>query len=181
MKKLLITLFVLSLCLCLCLCCYAKAEENADVDIREYLQERIVPVVVGVATSVVALITTLYKIATSLKALSGTKDTLEQDTQKREEASKILGEQVEQIKASIKDVPNLEKSIEELKELCEAMAEILSLGFSANAEIVKSGKGKKMAVLLEGIKDIVQGGASRGAISVSSVTSTPTTEGGHEN
>ena len=160
MKKILIAFFVLSICLCLCLCCYAKAEENAEVDIKVYIQDKIVPIVVGVATSVVALITTLYKIATSLKALGNTKDTLEQDSQKREEATKILGEQVEQIKASIKDVPSLEKSIEELSALCSTIAEILSLGFSANEEIIKSGKGKRMSMLLENAKCIMQNAKS---------------------
>ena len=166
MKKLLFTVFALLMCLCLGLACFAKSDEilgessgtptptteTSEVDIKAYIQEKIVPIVVGVITSIVALITTLYKIGASLKALSGTRETLDADAKKREAAVASLREQVEQIKASIKDVPSLEKSIEELSELCSTIAEILSLGFSANEEIIKSGKGKKMNMLLENAK-----------------------------
>ena len=164
MKKLLFIMFALALCLCLSTACFAESNEiqggssatptteTSEVDIKAYIQEKIVPIVVGVITSIVALITTLYKIGTSLKALSGTRETLDADAKKREVAVASLGEQVEQIKASIKDVPSLEKSIEELSALCNTIAEILSLGFSANEEIIKSGKGKKMSILLENAK-----------------------------
>ena len=164
MKKLLFTVFALLMCLCLGLACFAESNEaqgglsgtptteTSEVDIKAYIQEKIVPIVVGVITSIVALITTLYKIGASLKALSGTRETLDADAKKREAAVASLGEQVEQIKASIKDVPSLEKSIEELSALCSTIAEILSLGFSANEEIIKSGKGKKMSILLENAK-----------------------------
>ena len=166
MKKILFVMFALLLCLSLGLACFAESgeiqngssetptstTETSEVDIKAYIQEKIVPIVVGVATSIVALITTLYKIGASLKALSGTKDTLAKEAKKRDEASQALSEQVEQIKASIKDVPNLEKSIAELSALCGTMAEILSLGFSANEEIIKSGKGKKMSILLQSAK-----------------------------
>ncbi len=164
MKKLLFTVFVLLMCICLGLACFAESNEiqggssatpttkTSDIDIKAYIQEKIVPIVVGVVTSIVALITTLYKIGASLKALSGTRETLDADAKKREAAVASLGEQVEQIKASIKDVPSLEKSIEELSALCSTIAEILSLGFSANEEIIKSGKGKKMSMLLQNAK-----------------------------
>ena len=166
MKKILFVMFALLLCLSLGLACFAESgeaqggssgtststTETSEVDIKAYIQEKIVPIVVGVATSIVALITTLYKIGASLKALSGTKDTLAKEAKKRDEASQALSEQVEQIKASIKDVPSLEKSIEELSVLCSTIAEILSLGFSANEEIIKSGKGKKMSILLQSAK-----------------------------
>lgn len=172
MKKILFIMFALALCICLGLACFAEGNEaqdgssatptteTSDIDIKAYIQEKIVPIVVGVVTSIVALITTLYKIGASLKALSGTRETLDADAKKREAAVASLGEQVEQIKASIKDVPSLEKSIEELKELCEAMAEILSLGFCANTEIIKSGKGKRMSILLENAKSIMQNAKS---------------------
>ena len=164
MKKILFIMFALALCLCLGLACFAEGNEaqggssatptteTSNIDIKAYIQEKIVPIVVGVATSIVALITTLYKIGASLKALSGTRETLDADAKKREAAVASLGEQVEQIKASIKDVPSLEKSIEELSALCSTIAEILSLGFSANEEIIKSGKGKKMSALLQNAK-----------------------------
>ena len=174
MKKLLFTVFALLMCLCLGLACFAKSDEiqgessgtptptteTSEVDIKAYIQEKIVPIVVGVVTSIVALITTLYKIGASLKALSGTRETLDADAKKREAAVASLGEQVEQIKASIKDVPSLEKSIEELSALCSTIAEILSLGFSANEEIIKSGKGKRMSILLENAKCIMQNAKS---------------------
>ena len=127
MKKLLFLFFALMLCIFLCFTCLATSEEGeteqkSEVDIKAYIQEKIVPIVVGVATSIVALITTLYKIGASLKALSGTRETLDADAKKREAAVASLGEQVEQIKASIKDVPSLEKSIEELSALCSTIA-----------------------------------------------------------
>lgn len=167
MKRILFVAFALMLCLCFSIICFAEGNEaqngssgmmtpttaeTSEVGIKAYIQEKIVPIVVGVATSIVALATTLYKIGTSLKALSGTKDSLDADSKKRDEASRVLTEQVEKIKESIKDVPNLEKSIEQLTDLCNTMAEILSLGFSANEEIINSGKGKRMSILLENAK-----------------------------
>ena len=192
MKKLLFTVFALLMCICLGLACFAKSDEiqggssatptteTSEVDIKAYIQEKIVPIVVGVITSIVALITTLYKIGASLKALSGTKDTLDADAKKREAAVASLGEQVEQIKASIKDVPSLEKSIEELSALCSTIAEILSLGFSANEEIIKSGKGKKMSMLLQNAKinpSVTQACLTKEAAPHPSPAATPSPQG----
>lgn len=169
-KKVLISITFFAL-LCLLLSCVSYAQEtgaNSKDDIKIYISEKIAPVVAGVLTSVIALVTTLGSIAKSLNSLKDTKSTFSKEAHERavsfSTSAKLLENKAEELKAAVECVPQLEgeliqlkKDIELLTSQCVDMAEILCLGFSANSDIIRSGKGKKMSVLLDGAKCKLQG------------------------
>lgn len=173
MKRLLTFIFAFALCLCLSTVCFAEDEMSAElsekenapsvtqgvtppsadgglaVNVKEYITEKIVPVAVGVLTSIIALGATLFKVAGILKSLRDAKDTFEGEARVRAELSRELKQEAQGLQETVKDVPGLNERVNALTERVEALAEILVLGFSANSEVIKSGKGKKMAALLE--------------------------------
>ena len=111
-------------------------------------------------TAVLAFLATIGTVARSLKSLKDTKDAFSDEAKERtiffESGIALLAGIAEELKEAVEGVPELKSKIEELSEKEELLAEILSLGFSANSEIIKSGKGKKMAMLLENAKRKVQ-------------------------
>ena len=163
-KKLMIFTFLLLACICLS--CVANAQEQATAeedDVSEYIQEKIAPVVAGVLTSVVALVTTLGSISKSLTSLKDTKSSFTAEAKERAESfnlsTEMLKAQAKEIKEMIGCVPELEGQLLQLKSevenlICQSttLAEILTLGFSANSEIIKSGRGEVMSTLLENAK-----------------------------
>ena len=150
MKKVLFFIFVLVLCVCLAGVCFAQGEVTEDFDVKAYIQERVVPVAVGVLTSILALGTMLFKITSALKSLKNTKESFESEATLRARLSREIQEQAREIKEAVEDLPNLKERVESLVAELRLNSEILSLGFSANAEVIKSGKGRKMSSLLEG-------------------------------
>ena len=157
MKRALSVFFVLRLCLCLSTVCFAQGEDG--VDVKAYVQEKIVPVIVAVLTSVLAFLATIGTVARSLKSLKDTRDSFADEAKERavffESGMALLEDKAQELKAMVEGVPELKSKIEELTQKEELLAEILSLGFSANSEIVKSGKGKRMALLLQNAKSTV--------------------------
>lgn len=152
MKRIVIFM-VLCFTLCLCFSTLAYAQNiDKEEEIDLYIKEKIVPVVVGVLTAVIALLTTLGSVAKSLNSLKDTKDTLSKEARVREEYSSTLKKEVEHLKEMVKDVPSLEEKINAMIDECQAIAQILSLGFSSNKEIIKSGKGREMSNLLEKVQ-----------------------------
>ena len=160
MKKVLTILFTVALALVMTLMCYASEIEQDAMELEIYITERIVPVIAGVLTSIVALITLLRSISKSLKGLKDTKSAFELEAEKRETSFKssteLLESKAQEIKEIVNDVPSIQAQISQLEnnigtlvDECEILAKILSLGFSANSEIVKSGKGRKMSLLIE--------------------------------
>ena len=164
MKKVLFICFALVLCVCMGISCLAEeinadtsstasgspspTGEGAEVNIKEYIQEKIVPVAVGVLTAVIAFAATLYKIASVLKSLKEAGRAIDTEGKIRKE----LKAQAQELKEGLSEVPALAKRLEELQKQVATLSEILTLGFCANEEIIRSGKGKKMAVLLENAK-----------------------------
>jgi len=143
----------------------AKEEkENTPFDIKEYLTEKILPIVAGVATSLVALGGTIYKIKSSLATLNSSNDSLSEvkktvsstlDNVKEELAKGIC-----QVQTKIKDIPELKEGYEELKssynELIKqnkALLEALKLGFESLPEAVRSGNARKIAIITEEVAD----------------------------
>ena len=157
MKRALSVFFVLVLCFCLSTVCFAQSE--GEIDVKAYVQEKIVPVIVAVLTSVLAFLTTIGTVARSLKSLKDTRDSFADEAKERavffESGMALLEDKARELKAMVEGVPELKSKIEELAQKEELLAEILSLGFSTNSEIVKSGKGKRMALLLENAKSAV--------------------------
>ena len=174
MKRVLFIALALVLCLCLSVGCFAQddvgqeqiptlqedGEREGEFDVKIYIMEKIVPVAVGVLTSALAFIATLGTIAKSLKALKDTKDAFKDEAKERavffECGIEMLSEKAQELTELVSDVPSLKEELTELAQECRLNSEILALGFSANSEIVKSGKGKKMSLLLENAKCKVQ-------------------------
>ena len=157
-KALLFVTAILLLFALLSTTCFASEVEEEETGLKAYIIDKIVPVAVAVLTSVLAFVTTLGTIARSLKALRSTKDDFAKEALAREKCFKegmgLLETKTEEIKEVVGEVPFLREKIQELTRECEILAEILSLGFSANSEIIKSGKGKKMSLLLENAKSV---------------------------
>ena len=166
MKKVLFIALALALCLCLSIGCFAQDEgrdvgaptptAEGGIDIKDYIMDKIVPVAVAVLTSAVAFIATLGTVAKSLKALKDTKDAFKDEAKERavffECGIEMLNEKAQELTELVSDVPRLKEELTELAQECRLNSEILALGFSANSEVIKSGKGKRMAVLLENAK-----------------------------
>lgn len=162
MKKLLIVLLIMTMAFVMTSVCYAGEIDFDVVELEAYISEKIVPVVAGVLTSIVALMTLLRSIAKSLKGLKDTKNAFETEAEKREISfqsnRELLENKAQEIKEIVNDVPSIQRQISQLEgnvdtliKECEVLAKIMSLGFSANSEIVKSGKGKKMSLLIESL------------------------------
>ena len=171
MKKVITILMILFLIVSLALIASAEGvEQDENEELRAYIEEKIVPVIVGVATSIVALLGTLKGILSALKELKKGRDdfkeTSKQIKQSTESDSKMLRADYNAIKDSVKDVPELlgaikrqDEKIEELKGIVAVSAEILSLAYSANSELVRTGKAKEMNRLLNklGTKEVSEG------------------------
>lgn len=181
MKKVITILMILVLCFSFAVIASAEKTENGgwekenseqnsnNEELRAYIEEKIVPVVVGVITSVVALIGTLKSLFSVLKELKTAKSNFEkiaaQNTEDTKKESLALRKDYDAIKESIKDVPELLKviekqdtKIEELKGALIVTTEILSLAYSANSELVRTGKAKEMNRLLDklGVKEMTE-------------------------
>ena len=91
MKKIMFILFAFMLCVGLALFCSAEEVQEASSDgdeewnVKEYVQEKIVPVAVGVITSVLALLATIGTVSRSLKSLSELKEGFGSEAKKRQE------------------------------------------------------------------------------------------------
>ena len=139
-------------------------EPSEDFDIQSYLTEKILPVVAGVATSIVALGGTIYKIKSSLSTLNCSNESLKEikntvsgtlDNVKSELAKGLC-----EVQTKVKEIPELKESYSELKnnysELLKqnkALMDALKLGFEALPEAVKSGNARKIAIIAEGVAD----------------------------
>ncbi|MBE6663833.1 MAG: hypothetical protein E7602_04960 [Ruminococcaceae bacterium] len=136
----------------------SRVEE--DFDLKAYIKEKIVPVVVGVLTSSSALLATLMAIRKSLASIGDTKDTFKKEARRREEKfreeSEHLREKTEEIEKMVALVPELEKRVTELDKNmqaliseCASLGKMISLGFSQDERVVTSGNGKKISKLLQ--------------------------------
>lgn len=161
MKRVITILLAIMLCLVFILVASAEeTEQNKEQEIKAYIEEKIVPVIIGVATSLIALLGTLKSVLSTLKSLRTSKDdfvTVSKDLKKSNEVDRqALREEYQAIKDAVSDVPELLKVIEAQDELIKRLeqsisvtAEILSLAYSANSELVRTGKAKKMYILLD--------------------------------
>ena len=172
MKKVITILMILIFAMSLVLVIGADemTHDGNNDELRAYIEEKIVPVIIGVATSIVALLGTLKGILSALKELKKGRDdfkeTSKQIKQSTESDSKMLRADYSAIKDSVKDVPELlgaikrqDEKIEELKGIVVVATEILSLAYSANSELVRTGKAKEMNRLLNklGTKEVSEG------------------------
>lgn len=129
-------------------------------DLRDYLIEKIAPVLVGVLTGVGALATTLGAIKKSLSSLKDAKKDLTDENAKNrelflEQSSQLVacGSKMEDTSLAIEDLSNkidtLEKQLYYLSEQSCSLAKIVTIGFLGDEKRVGSGTGEKMMLLLE--------------------------------
>ena len=124
-------------------------------ELSQYIKDKILPIIVGVITSISALLATLGGIFKSLSSLKGTKEMLSEDAESRRTSHTALltqlreqGERVQELKDSLAP---LETEIGELSKKCTGILRVLEMGFLENGDIVKSGKGREIATLISAL------------------------------
>lgn len=155
-KKILVLVFTVLLALTFSVTAFAA--ENEASDLGNYIEQKIVPVVIGVATALIGLFATLRQIFKALSELKGTKEALSKAQNEIKEQSNAellqmkkkydeilavaskISTQGEQIKA-------LALGIDTVKSQISNLSEIAYLGFSENQELVRSGKSREIAIL----------------------------------
>ena len=150
-----------------------EAEEGEEeFDLKAYVEDRIVPVISGVGAAIVAILVALGPLISAIKAIKNAAASFSKKDEERNasqrESNKIMQKSIERIEKNVEDVTKLQaqidafkKQTDELKLVCATLAKITALGFQSNADVVRSGKGKKMAVLLNKIANITdEGGAT---------------------
>lgn len=153
------TVLCILLALLMSLCAGASGIMQGE-EIKEMISEKIIPVIAGVLTSLVALLGTLKSIFKSLKELKGAKDSLESTQGEIKEQSTRefcqIKEKYDELKTLLADVPQLKTELDALAyslfELSEQMARLSKLsaiGFCQNPEIITSGKGKEITLLAQ--------------------------------
>lgn len=157
MKRLLTVLFAFALIFSLVMVTSASEPWQGE-ELRVYIEEKIVPILMGVATSIIALLGTLKCIFNALRALKESKLAFDKEQVLIKENSKRELDEIkakyDEIKLLIKDVPELDMQIRELHNkscvLIEEIAnlsKITSLGFSNDSELVTNGNARE-AILL---------------------------------
>ena len=130
----------------------SKTESGEETEEKEelsvYIKEKIAPIVVGVATSVIALLGAIGSIRKALFSLKDTKEVLML-------AQSTFNDELEKIRNEIKGVPelkdkfeNLSEDISSITEELKTIMEILALAYSSDEKLVKCGKASKMYKLL---------------------------------
>ena len=128
-------------------------------EIKEYIKERIIPVIVGVLTSLSAVLASLGAIKKSLVRLSGARDDFRNEAKERksefERQSELLNKKAEELSRLARLIPQLESELGELKASQEKLnaeayniGKMISLGFSGSQSVIKSGNGRKISALL---------------------------------
>lgn len=157
MKKKLTLIFILALVFIMSLSAFASDIASGE-ELKIYIEEKIIPVIAGVVTSLIALIGTLKSIFSALKQLKSAKEGFD-ITQNEIKSStsaelKQINEKYDDIKESIKDVPQLEKRLLELNSQMGTLisqmsnlSQLTAIGFCESSELVASGKGREIAIL----------------------------------
>ena len=171
MKKILTFIFIMLLVLALTTVAMASELETPNdkgEELKAYIEEKIVPIIMGVATSIIALLGTLKGVFNALRGLKESKDTFDREQAKITENSKRELEEIKakynEIKLLVVDVPKLSTQIEELKAKSSTLAteisnlsKIASLGFSENSQLVKDGKSREIVRLANKNEELISG------------------------
>lgn len=140
-----------------------EQSKTEEFNLKLYIQERIVPVVVGVITAIAGLLSTIMSIKKSVRSLTNLKNSFSEEKAQREASladnKKLLQDEVSRLQAQTKDLPEMKETIDQLREQIGTMGQMLQLAYSADANLVKTGKSKKMALLVEKIR-VTNGGDS---------------------
>ena len=182
MKRLLLLLFILIFACSLILVASANETEQSSNDaassndveqssndepasytlhptpLKEYIEEKILPVIVGVITSIIALLSTLKGVFSALKGLKDSKAVFDKEQEKirRESARELekITERYGEIKRELEGMYKLSPQIEAVdkrtmlltKEIAN-LSKIVSLGYTSDKELIKDGKARESIVL----------------------------------
>ena len=148
-----------------------STEKFEKSELKEYLEERILPVIIGVLTAVSALCATLFKIRRSLLKIKEARDDFKSEAKARDESfkrqSELLRVKSEELSNIALEIPKLKEQICELEKStgkvileCGYISQMISLGFGESKDVIKSGSGSKISrlekecrVISEGDKD----------------------------
>ena len=176
MKGILITILAVMLIFGMALSCLAASPDNTKdytdpsynedtaedgrFDIREYLTEKIAPIIAGVATSLVALLGGFAKLKSAVCSID--RSGKELDTLREGVKSTLSGVETQlkkglcDIEEKLKGVPEIKESYDEIRASClkleeqnEMLLEALKLGFESFPEAVKCGNARKIAIMSE--------------------------------
>ncbi len=138
----------------------AKSEKELKrEEIKAYIKEKIIPVVIGVLTSVSAILATLGAIKRALGSIGETKELFKKESKARDEKfqkdSEYLTKKSEEIESALALIPQLEneiaileKNTDKLISECCDLGKMISLGFSQDERVISSGNGQKIGRLL---------------------------------
>ncbi len=126
--------------------------------LKEYIEEKIAPIIVGVVTSIIALLSTLKGIFSALKGLRESKATFESEQTKIRENSERelqkITEKYGEIKTELEGVYRLSPQLEAVDKRTLLLAQeianlskIVSIGFAGDKELIKDGKAREAVVL----------------------------------
>lgn len=161
MKKALFALALIVTCLLLTVPVLGATEtDSAAPSLTEYITDKIIPIVAGVATSLIALIGAIGKLRSSVSSLDSSSAVI---TKLKDEVGATLermnGELnmgIRSIESTVADVPELKKSYEELrlayselKHQNQLLMEAIALGFSSIPDAVECGGARKIAIIAE--------------------------------
>ena len=141
-------------------------EDSEKTDLKTYVEERIVPVISGVGAAILAIFVALGPLISAFNAMKNAVASFSKRDEERnasvKESNRLMQKNIERIESNVADVPKLqaqvrmlERQADEMKLVCVTLAKITALGFQANADVVRSGKGKKMAVMLKKLSSTV--------------------------
>lgn len=133
--------------------------------LKDYIEEKILPIIVGVVTSIIALLSTLRGIFSSLKSLKASKENFEREQEKIKESSNAelekITEKYNEIKSEIKSVVQIKDGLCELKEKTEILSkeienlsQIAALGFCKDKDLVLEGASREIVILAKENKEL---------------------------
>lgn len=164
-KLSIIILFVLVLAVSMSLS--IMASEANDGGIREYVEEKIVPVIMGVATAIIALLGTLKSIFKALAQIKESKSSLDEMQRRIEKSNKsdldAIKKKYEEIKEAVRDVPQLNdyarglgEQIDTLSREIANLSKIASLGFGESKEHVKDGRAREITLISNKNRELIE-------------------------
>ena len=140
------------------------AEITEEFDFETYLTEKIAPICVGVATSLIALIGTIGKVKASLTSINSAEKVIKEV---KETTSNTLSAIKSELNNGIKEMEGHVCQIDEIKEGYEMLKagyeqllkknkdlmEAIKLGFASMPDAVESGAARKIAIISEEVTD----------------------------
>ena len=149
-----------------------SALDETGFDLKTYVQEKIVPIVIGVLTAASALIASLASISRSLGKIKDARDEFKKEAAEREKTFKaqselLKGKADELIKIASElpklkgEILSLQESSEKLILECSYISKMISLGFGEDKNVIKSGSGAKIKRLEGECRQLAEGGDTK--------------------